>query len=305
MATQKIKIIFGKAFQQLSRPINIGSQFDVIPTELTQFPNQETRVRIKGDLDGEEVFILNPTLTNDHIIELSLLADAAGRLGAKKVTAVTPWLGYTPQDKVFRKGEPLSSQVIIRMLESAGIDHFITADLHSPLLGDMFRVELTNISAQEMFVRFWKRKISDPASWVVVALDKGSFERNKQLAQALGTDFQAFSKERDRNTGEIKMNTGKVQLTDKKVITYDDFTSTGGTLVKAAELIHALGAIEFHCLVTHIVTASIFDRIRTSSIDSLTTTNSTFLSELARENRNIQFLDIWEYLLTNVIGKAS
>lgn len=302
MTTKKTpKLLLGSAFKHLKQPIEISSAFCVIPVEFSQFPNEETRIRIMGDFENDSVFILNPTLSNDNLIELALLTDAAKRSGAKDVTAVTPWLGYSPQDKVFRVGEPLSSQVIIRMLESAGIDHFVTVDLHSPLLSDMFKVKLTNVSAQTIFIDSWKQIITNTSDWVAVSLDKGSVKRNKQLAEALDIEFVSFEKKRDRNNGSIEMSSGDISLNHKKALSFDDFTSTGGTLVKAAELIRSVGAEEFHCLVTHIVTPHVLEKVQGPLVNSLTTTNSTFLSEQAQGHKKIRVLDIWNYLLTRVL----
>ena len=101
--------------------------------QFTEFPNGELRLRVCGDLEGTNALLLQSTHrpAERGIVELGLLADAARRKGAERVVAIIPWFGYAAQDKSFREGEPLSSRVVVRMLESTEIDEFIIVDIHS------------------------------------------------------------------------------------------------------------------------------------------------------------------------------
>jgi len=79
-----------------------------VQVELTRFANSEIRVYVQDtDVKDKNVVFVLQTLSkpvNDNLMELCLIADALKRIGVKKIVAVTPWLCYSPQDKIFRKG---------------------------------------------------------------------------------------------------------------------------------------------------------------------------------------------------------
>ena len=70
-------------------------------------------------------------MQDGRLFQLAFMADSAKRAGAKKVTAVVPYLAYARQDKIFLSGEGIGVATIARMLKAAGIDEFLTVNLHS------------------------------------------------------------------------------------------------------------------------------------------------------------------------------
>jgi ribose-phosphate pyrophosphokinase len=96
------------------------------PIEISKFANDEKRVWIKDQslVHGQQVCLLqsfnNPV--DEHIIETLLIVDALERLGAKGVTLIIPWLGYSLQDKVFRPGEAIAAKVIANIISQRFIN---------------------------------------------------------------------------------------------------------------------------------------------------------------------------------------
>ena len=67
----------------------------------------------------------NPTTgvnANDALMELMLMVDAAVGASAHRVIAVTPWMGYSRQDKKSSPREPISARAVARTLEALGVD---------------------------------------------------------------------------------------------------------------------------------------------------------------------------------------
>ena len=106
---------------------------------LKTFANGEVYCRYEESVRGADVFIVQPTCgnpddglsANDALMELLAMVDAAVGGSAHRVIAVTPWYGYSRQDKKSAPREPISARLVARMLESAGIDRILTMDLHS------------------------------------------------------------------------------------------------------------------------------------------------------------------------------
>ena len=72
---------------------------------LKTFTNGEVYVRYEESIRGSDVFIVQSCVspTNDALVELLVMVQAAALASAKRVTAVMPWYPYSRQDK---KGMP-------------------------------------------------------------------------------------------------------------------------------------------------------------------------------------------------------
>src|SRR5206468_5472034 len=68
---------------------------------------------------------------NDALMELLLMVHAAKHASAHRIIAVTPWYGYSRQDKKSAPREPISARLTAEILETAGIDRLVTMDLHA------------------------------------------------------------------------------------------------------------------------------------------------------------------------------
>ena len=59
----------------------------------------------------------------------------AANQGASRIIAVIPYLAYARQDKAFLEGEAITFEIILDMLESAGVDDLILIDIHNETIG--------------------------------------------------------------------------------------------------------------------------------------------------------------------------
>ena len=270
--------------------------------EMEEFANQEIHFRMSEDVKGKCVFILQSTNypAERNFIELCLLADAVKRGGASKIISIVPWLGYSPQDKVFRKGEPLSSEVIVKLLESAPIDGFVVVDIHSEIVLKMFKKPVHHLSAMNVFIKYFENKVDN--SWCCTALDDGAVDRATLFAEALNLKLAIFDKTRDRKTGEVTFHKLEGDVKGKNIITFDDYVSTGGTTVKSCEFLKNEGAKKCIYCVTHFIVPETFERIQNSSIDKMVITDSVDWS--ARDlPGNIKILSI-DRLLADFIKNS-
>src|SRR3972149_4440281 len=103
-----VKIISGPASKPLAEAVSAQTGFPNVPVVSKVFPDGESYVRLDGTVQGEDVAIVQttcPPLQDGKLFQVAFLADSARRAGAKKVTAVIPYLAYARQDKTFLSGE--------------------------------------------------------------------------------------------------------------------------------------------------------------------------------------------------------
>jgi ribose-phosphate pyrophosphokinase len=101
----EIKIFAGTAHRQLAENICAYLGVPLGDASVSSFPDGETFVKINENIRGRDVYIVQPTCppTNQNLMELLILVDAARRASAYRITAVIPFFGYARQD---RKDQP-------------------------------------------------------------------------------------------------------------------------------------------------------------------------------------------------------
>src|SRR3989442_2372175 len=127
-----MKIIPGPSSRELGEGIANLTRAETIAVATRIFTDGETYIRLNGNLHDEEVVIVQTTChpQDTNLMKLALMANAAKRNGATKVTAVVPYLAYARQDKMFLQGETISIEVVARMLSAIGVDEMLTINVH-------------------------------------------------------------------------------------------------------------------------------------------------------------------------------
>lgn len=254
----------------------------VEPTEITRFSDGEIRVEIQQNVRGSQAFIIQPTCapTNDNLMELILLADALRRSSVKEVIAVIPYYGYSRQDR--RPGYsrvPISARIVADMIETVGIDHIVTLDIHASQIQGFFHIPVDNISATQLFVGdiFSKWMDENP---IIVSPDVGGVARARALAKHLNNmDLAIVDKRRPKaNVSEVMNIIGDVE--DRTCIIVDDMVDTAGTLCKGTDaLIEVGGARRVVAYATHgVLSGSAEINIAQSKLQELVITDSIPLS---------------------------
>lgn len=241
----------------------------LIEVEIKKFPDGEKYVRVLGSAD--EVTVIQSTFRpqDEHLIELILIADALRERGVETLRAVVPYLAYSRQDRVTKEGEPVSVRAIMRTL-AVYYDELYVFDLHNPETLKFFPGKAINLSPARAMAEYFREKLGDG---IVLAPDKGARERAKAVAQKLGLEFSHFEKERISPT-EVRMTPVDVDVRGKNVLIVDDIISTGGTMVRAANLLREMGAEKVFVSATHGVFAEgAIERV-SKVVDELAVTNT-------------------------------
>lgn len=243
-----MKIYSGSSNLQLATKISKLTQYKLAETEISSFPNGETRVWINDKIDTQAIVVQSFSQNPDRmIIEFALIMDALRRGGADHITAVIPWLGYCIQDKVFRNGEPLSAKVIAEIVQSTNPDKIITIDLHNDAIQGFFTSRTKLLSAIPLFWETLRDKKID----CVIAPDVGALKETSKTAQALNLPIVTLNKKRDLATGKVQFVGIDGEVNGKSALITDDFISTGQTLIMAANYLKSHGVEKLYTAVTH------------------------------------------------------
>jgi len=236
-----MRIILGPASAQLGQRIAEHLKTDSVSVAFKSFPDGENYVRLESSVQDEDVAIVQTTSPpqDNRLVQLALMADAAKRNGAKKVTAVVPYLAYARQDKMFLQGEAISAEAVARMLKAAGIDRLITVNVHQEKVLSRFPFPAKNVSAIPLLAEYFVRKGHKNA--FAVSPDKGAIYIAEEAGRILGGECGYLEKSRDRCTGQVSMEKKAFDVKGKTVIIFDDIISSGGTIVTAAKILRELG----------------------------------------------------------------
>src|SRR5258706_14123460 len=89
---------------------------------VNSFPNGETFVKINENVRGRDIYIVQPTAppTNQNLMELLIMIDAARRASARRITAVVPFYGYARQDRQDQPPVPTTPNPDANLLIATG-----------------------------------------------------------------------------------------------------------------------------------------------------------------------------------------
>jgi len=129
----ELKVFAGSANRDLAERIckYIGAPLG--QATISSFPDGETYVRIEENIRGHDVFIVQPTCppTNQHLMELLIMVDAARRASADRITAVIPFFGYARQDRKDQSRVPITAKLVANLLHAVGVNCVLIMDLHA------------------------------------------------------------------------------------------------------------------------------------------------------------------------------
>ena len=270
-----MKIIPGPASKQLGEKIAELLGVEAVPLFFKTYPDGESYVRLEGKVQNEEVAIVQTTSPpqDTRLIQLALIADAAKRHGAKKVTAIVPYLAYARQDRLFLQGEAISIETVAHMLKAAGINSLITVNVHQAKVLAKFPFPAKTISAIPLLAEYFKQKSFAKA--FALAPDDGALWLAEEAKTILGGECGYLEKHRNLYTGQITTEKKKLDVCGKTVIIFDDLISTGGTIASAAKIMKETGADKVYAACVHpLLIGDAEKRILESGVEEIVGTDS-------------------------------
>ncbi|KAA8922306.1 ribose-phosphate diphosphokinase [Thermoplasma sp.] len=240
-----MKIIGLRSSSDLAAKVAKQLHSELVMPEERRFPDGELYVRCDSDLSGEDVFIIGNTHTDAEIIEMILTLSAVRDYAVKSVNIIAPYYGYARQHQRYRRGEPISSQILTEIFASYSRS-IATVDIHDEQTLSYSKVKFTDLHADRSIVDFYRHVDID----YVVSPDDGGLDRVKHVAEALGKKYFYIEKKRiDDRT--VEMKAPDIDLKGKNVLILDDIISTGGTIAKSSAILRQKGASRIYVSAIH------------------------------------------------------
>ena len=270
------RLVFaGPASKEFAKTLAQRLNLPALSVDVKEFSDTETKYKFEENVSGTSVLLVQSTYppVDKNYMQIFLAAHHLSQEGAR-VHAVIPYMGYARQDKQFLSGEVVSLGVISHLLRSCGVVRVTTVDIHSAEGLALFAMPTYSVSAIPSLAQYVKKnlKLTSP---VVISPDFGSSKRTEAFATLYGAQHMQFAKERDRTTGDVKVETGKMEVEGRDVIIVDDMISTGGTVRAAAEKLRGAraGKIVVTCVHALLLTGA-YERLLDAGVDEIIGTNT-------------------------------
>ena len=276
------------------------------PCAVDRFPDGEVAVELGASVRGRTVFLVQATAppVNDHLVELLVMADACRRASAARITAVVPYFGYARSDKRDGKRRPITASAVSVLMESIGIDHVVTVDVHTPQLEGFFRIPIDNLSAVPTLCAALHHHV--PGNAVVVSPDLGGLRRATEYSQRLGMPAAVCRKQRTSGT-EVSVTQVIGDVSGRPCVIVDDMITTGGTVAECVRALRDAGARPpFTVAATHgVFTPGSRERLAEAGVRDIVVTDTIAQPHLGEGLRVVSIAGLLAHALRRLGSDAS
>ncbi len=271
--TDKICKILNKELKSFSSFNMIDEEIKPGKLKIDKFSDGEILPLFQESVRDEDVFFVQTTNNSDNIMETLLVIDAAKRSGCKSFTLVSPFQGYSRQDKTDHLRSSIGSKMLADILVSAGMSRIITIDLHASAIQGFYNVPVIHLNGNKIFIDYIKENhIQD---LTIVAPDQGAVKRASDFCKAFPDATFAMINKKRIKPNEIHSMELVGDVNGRNVVIVDDMADTLGTMCKAAELLIDKGAKSVRCIATHgILSGKAFENLYNSQITELLVSDS-------------------------------
>lgn len=272
---REIVVFSGSAHSSLAKQICADLGVELSPVEIHRFSNDCLQVQLQVNCRQRDVYIVQPLVppTQEHLMELLLMIDAARGASAAQITAVMPHYAYARSDKKDASRISIGGRLVADMLVAAGVDRVLTMTLHAPQVHGFFSVPVDHLTALGVLADHFMGQ--DPDNAVVVSPDFGNAKTATQFARLLGLPVAAGSKKRLADD-QVVIDAIVGDVAGRRAIILDDEIATGGSIVELLDRLREQGCTEAAVACTHgLFVGKAIERLREHPMISEVVTTDT------------------------------
>ena len=246
----EIVIFGGSAHPSLAD--EICSHLHVVrsPVEITRFANDCLQAQLLENCRQQDVYIVQPLVppTQEHLMELLLMIDAARGASAAQITVVMPHYAYARSDKKDAPRISIGGKLVADLLATAGASRLLAMTLHSPQVHGFFGIPVDHLHAlRELAEHFHRRDLTRA---VVLSPDLGYAKSAAAFARRLGIPVAAGAKERFSDS-RVSISSIIGEVADRDVIIVDDEIARGTTVIELLSVLRRQEPRSISVVCTH------------------------------------------------------
>lgn len=233
--------------------------------------NGERFVRLDVDIRGKDCRIFGSVAPPDsRLVAFCLLAHALRQNGARRITAVLPYLAYARQDRP-EPGRSMAAAWIGCLLASCGVTRVVTTDLHSAEAGRALGIPVTSIPSSSLFAPIVAARYPGAS---IVAPDDGAAARAEAVRRAARMRSPIVVCHKRRTSRGIA-HLGMDGTPGGTAVIVDDILDTGDTLVSCCRALRRAGTLRIVVMVTHgLFTGKRWKRLFALGVEKIYVTDS-------------------------------
>ena len=270
-----IVVFSGSAHEAFADEICTHLSMKRSPVKISRFSNDCLQAQLLANCRQRDVYIVQPLVppTQEHLMELLLMVDAARGASAGQITAVMPHYAYARSDKKDASRISIGGRLVADLLTTAGVDRVLTMALHAPQVHGFFSVPVDHLTALGVIAEHYRGR--DLTDCVVVSPDLGNAKQATLLARLLDLPVAAGSKQR-LGDDRVVIDAIVGDVAGKRAIVLDDEIATGGSILEIVNRLGDFGAKEVSVACTHgLFTGKALERLASApQIVEVVTTNT-------------------------------
>lgn len=229
--------------------------------EFRGFLDGESKIRPLCEVANEHVCIIQSLYdgpdqsVHDKLCHLLFLIATMRDHGARRVTALVPFLCYGRKDRRTKPQDPVTTRYVADLFAAVNCDEIITLEAHNlAAFQNAFRIRTHHLEIGDVFADVMAFRLgTEPL--VVMSPDSGGVKRAQlfrdSLQDRLGREVGFGFMEKRRSGGVMTSGDAVGNYQDSAVVIVDDMIASGGTMIAAARACKARGAAKVYALAAH------------------------------------------------------